>query len=95
MSVVVGLLSTLIWLYLLLLIARMIISLIVVFARDFQPTGVVAIIFEAVFSMTDPPLKALRRVIPPLRIGQVSLDLAFLVLFILLQVALRLLAGLA
>ena len=95
MSVVVGVLSTLIWLYLLLLIARMIISLIVVFARDFQPTGVVAIIFEVVFSLTDPPLKALRRIIPPLRIGQVSLDLAFLVLFILLQVALGLLRGLA
>ena len=95
MSVLVGLLSTLIWLYLLLLIARMIISLIVVFAREFQPTGAVAIIFEAVFSLTDPPLKALRRIIPPLRIGQVSLDLAFLVLFILLQIALRLVAGLA
>jgi YggT family protein len=95
MSVIVGVLSTLIWLYLLLLIARMIISLIVVFARDFQPTGVVAIIFEVVFSLTDPPLKALRRIIPPLRIGQVSLDLAFLVLFILLQVALGLLRGLA
>jgi YggT family protein len=95
MSVVVGVLSTLIWLYLLLLIARMIISLIVVFARDFQPTGVVVIIFETVLSLTDPPLKALRRIIPPLRIGQVSLDLAFLVLFILLQVALGLLRGLA
>jgi YggT family protein len=95
MSVVVGVLSTLIWLYLVLLIARMIISLIVVFARDFQPTGVVVIIFETVLSLTDPPLKALRRIIPPLRIGQVSLDLAFLVLFILLQVALGLLRGLA
>jgi YggT family protein len=95
MSIVVGVLSTLIWLYLLLLIARMIISLIVVFARDFRPTGVVVIIFETVLSLTDPPLKALRRVIPPLRIGQVSLDLAFLVLFIILQVALRLLSGLA
>jgi YggT family protein len=95
MTIVVGVLSTLIWLYLLLLIARMIISLIVVFARDFRPTGVVVIIFETVLSLTDPPLKALRRVIPPLRIGQVSLDLAFLVLFIILQVALRLLAGLA
>ncbi len=94
MTIVVGLLSTLIWLYLLLLIARMIISLIVVFARDFQPTGVVVIIFETVLSLTDPPLKVLRRVIPPLRIGQVSLDLAFLVLFIILQVALRLLQGL-
>lgn len=95
MTIIVGLLSTLIWLYLLLLIARMIISLIVVFARDFQPTGAVVVIFETVLSLTDPPLKALRRVIPPLRIGQVSLDLAFLVLFIILQVALRLLAGLA
>jgi YggT family protein len=94
MTIVVGVLSTFIWLYLLLLIARMIISLIVVFARDFQPTGVVVIIFETVLSLTDPPLKALRRVIPPLRIGQVSLDLAFLVLFIILQVALRLLQGL-
>jgi YggT family protein len=95
MGFVVAILSTVIWLYLLLLIARMIISLIMVFARDFQPTGVVVIIFEFVLSATDPPLKALRRVIPPLRIGQVSLDLAFLVLFIALQVLLRVLAGLA
>jgi YggT family protein len=95
MSLIVGLLSTIIWLFLLLLIARMIISLIMVFARDFQPTGGLVVIFEFVLSVTDPPLKALRRVIPPLRIGQVSLDLAFLVLFIILQIALRVLAGIA
>jgi YggT family protein len=94
MDLIVGLLSTLIWLYLLLLIARMIIGLIMVFARDYQPTGAVVVIFELVMSVTDPPLKALRRVIPPLRLGQVSLDLAFLVLFIGLQLLLRLLAGL-
>ena len=62
----------LIWLFLLLLIARLIISLIMVFARDLQPTGVVVIIFESVMTVTDPPLKALRRFIPPLRIGQIS-----------------------
>ncbi|MGB7982472.1 MAG: YggT family protein [Candidatus Nanopelagicales bacterium] len=95
MALVVGLLSTLIWLFLLLLIARMIIGLIMVFARDFRPSGPLVVIFEFVMSVTDPPLKALRRVIPPLRIGQVALDLAFLVLFILLQVVLGLLAGLA
>lgn len=95
MSLIVGLLSTIIWLFLLLLIARMIISLIMVFARDFQPTGALVVIFEFVLSLTDPPLKALRRVIPPLRIGQVSLDLAFLALFIILQILLRVLAGLA
>mgnify|MGYP003508079452 CR=1 FL=1 len=64
MGLIVGVLSTLIWLFLLLLIARMIIGLIMVFARDFQPTGALVIIFEFVMSVTDPPLKALRRIIP-------------------------------
>jgi YggT family protein len=95
MSLIVGLLSSAIWLFLLLLIARMIIGLIMVFARDYQPTGAIVIVFEAVMTVTDPPLKALRRVIPPLRIGQVSLDLAFLVLFIALQLLLGVLRGLA
>jgi YggT family protein len=95
MAPLVGLLSTVIWLFLLLLIARLIISLIMVFARDLQPTGVVVIIFESVMTMTDPPLKLLRRIIPPIRIGQISLDLAFLVLFIGLQILLRVLAGMA
>jgi len=92
MELIVGVLSTLIWLFLLVLIARMIIGLIMVFARDFQPTGALVIIFEFVLTITDPPLKALRRVIPPLRIGQVSLDLAFLVLFILVQIVISFIA---
>lgn len=89
MQLVVETVSFVIWLYLMLLIARMVIGLIIVFSRDFQPKGVLLIIFETVFSLTDPPLKALRRIIPPLRIGQISLDLAFLVLFIALQILLR------
>lgn len=95
MSLIISALSTIITLFLLLLIARMIISLIVAFARDYRPTGILVVIFEFVLTVTDPPLKALRRIIPPLRIGQVSLDLAFLVLFIALQILLRILAGLA
>ena len=95
MALVVGILSTVIWLYLLLLIARLIIGLILVFARDFHPTGGTVVVFESVMTVTDPPLKALRRIIPPLRIGQISFDLAFLVLFIALQILLRVLAGLA
>lgn len=89
MQLIVDAVSLIIWLYLMLLIARMVIGLIIVFSRDFQPKGFLLIVFETVFSLTDPPLKALRRVIPSLRIGQISLDLAFLVLFILLQILLR------
>jgi YggT family protein len=70
------------WLFLIALFARVVISLLQIFARDFRPTGFVLVLFEAVFSVTDPPLLALRRVIPPIRIGGASFDLAILVLFI-------------
>ncbi|WP_340538706.1 YggT family protein [Nocardioides sp. GXZ039] len=64
-----------------------------VFARSWTPRGVLLVILEGVYSLTDPPIKALRRVIPPLRIGNFALDLSFLIVFIgsyiLLQVAMR------
>ena len=78
--------------FLVLLILRLIMETVFSFARSYQPAGVTAMALELVFSVTDPPLKALRRILPPLRIGSVSLDLAFLVLIILVQI-LRSLAG--
>lgn len=65
-----------------LLILRLIIDYVMMFARNFRPTGVLAAVLEVAYSVTDPPLRALRRVIPPLRLGSVSLDLSFIVLFI-------------
>ena len=77
--------------YLVILIGRMIIGWIQVFARSWRPTGVVLVLAEGIFTATDPPLKFLRRYIPPLRIGRVAMDLSYMVLFIvvllLLQVA--------
>jgi YggT family protein len=65
-----------------LLILRLIIDYVMMFARNFRPTGWLAALLELAYSVTDPPLRALRRVIPPLRLGTVSLDLSFIVLFI-------------
>jgi YggT family protein len=45
------------------------------------------VVAHAVYSITDPPLKVLRRLIPPLRLGGISLDLGFLILFIAVSVA--------
>jgi len=53
---------------------------------------VMLVIAEAVYSVTDPPLKALRRVLPPLTIGQVQIDLAFIVIFLIVSLLLSLLA---
>jgi YggT family protein len=53
-----------------------------VFARTWKPSGVVLLFLEAVFSVTDPPIKAVRRVLPPLRIGGAALDLSWLVVLV-------------
>jgi YggT family protein len=85
-------LATLLWLYLIVLIARIVIDYVVMFARDWHPHGAVLLLVEAIYTVTDPPLKLLRRVIPPLRIGGVALDLAFIVLFIVIQVLIQVVA---
>ena len=69
------------------LIVRLVFDWVQMFAREWRPRGMALVAAHAVYSITDPPLKVLRRVIPPLRLGGVSLDLGFLVLFIALSIA--------
>jgi YggT family protein len=77
--------------FFIILIGRLVLDWIQVFARDWRPRGFVLIIAEGIYSATDPPLRALRRVLPPLTIGQVQIDLAFIVLFLIVSVAMTLL----
>ena len=72
--------------FLILLLVRVVMETVFSFARSYEPRGVALLLLELIFTVTDPPLKLLRRLIPPLRLGQISLDLAFLVLFVLLIV---------
>lgn len=85
-SIVGRVLSDIVSVYLLVLFARAILEIVLSMNQSFRPSGGAAMLFEVVFSLTDPPLRALRRLIPPLRIGNVALDLAFIVLFIVLVV---------
>ena len=64
------------------LICRLVLDWIQVLARDWRPSGPVLVFSEAIYTVTDPPLKFLRRLIPPLSLGSVRLDLAFLVLIL-------------
>lgn len=66
------------WIFLLVLFARMILSWIPVLVRDWQPRGPMLVAAEVVYSVTDPPLHALRKVLKPVRIGNMMLDLAFI-----------------
>jgi YggT family protein len=79
-------LGGLIGLYVYVLIGRLIFDYIQMFARSWRPTGIVLLIAEGIYTVTDPPLQTLRRFIKPVRLGTVSLDLSFLVLIIGLQI---------
>lgn len=81
MEIVKLLLWYFLWIYLLLLIGRLIFSWIQAFSRDWSPRGPILVVAEAVYSATDPPLKFLSRFIPVLRLGSVALDLSFMLLF--------------
>ncbi|MFI1918795.1 YggT family protein [Nocardia sp. NPDC020380] len=73
-------LNLLLFLFWLLLISRVIVEFIRSFARDWRPTGFVVIILEVIFTITDPPVKLLRRLIPPVNLGGIRLDLSIMVL---------------
>ncbi len=87
-GIVLQILRLVVVLFLIFLLVRAVLDWVQVFARDWRPKGAVLVVAEAVYTVTDPPLKALRRVIPPLRLGSVSLDVAYMVLFALCWVLL-------
>ena len=84
-------LATVLDVFFVVLIARLVFDWIQVFARQWTPRGVVLVVAEAVYTVTDPPIKAVRRVGPPLRLGGVGIDLAFLIVALAVQVAANLL----
>ena len=91
MEIVRQLLDLVLSIYFYILIGRLIFEWIQVFARDWRPRGVMLVIAEAVYTLTDPPLNALRKVIPPLRLGGASIDLGFLVLVLALYLLIAIL----
>jgi YggT family protein len=79
----------LLWFFIALLWVRFVVDWVQVFARSWTPHGVILVLLEVVYSITDPPIKALRRLIPPLRLGNFALDLSFLIVLVLAYVLLR------
>ncbi|MBK5216027.1 MAG: YggT family protein [Propionibacteriales bacterium] len=65
-----------------LLLARFVLDWVQLLARQWRPSGFVAVLCEGIYAVTDPPLRAVRKVIPPVRIGSGALDLSPMVLLI-------------
>ena len=95
MALVFGIISTILLVFLILLFARFVVDWVMVLARSWRPTGIVAAGLEVVYLTTDPPLRAVRKVIPPLNLGSIRLDLGFMVLLIAVVFLRSITSGLA
>ncbi|HET6300279.1 YggT family protein [Microbacterium sp.] len=95
-QIIAGILNTLLLIYVLILLVRLVLDWIPFFNREWRPRGAGLVVAEVVYTITDPPIKLFRRFIPPLRVGSVAIDFAFaltmLLCFILLSVT-RAIAG--
>lgn len=76
-SIVASIIHLMLLLYLLVLFARLILDYIPIFNREWRPKGAGLVAAELVYTVTDPPVRFFRRIIPPLRIGSLSLDFGF------------------
>lgn len=86
MNAVREVLGFVVFLYFLVLLGRVVFDWIRIFAKEWRPRGAALLVAEPVYTLTEPPLRALRKVIPPLRLGGVALDLSFMVLFFIVYI---------
>jgi YggT family protein len=90
MGAVIGVIYWGLNLFLITLIGRLILDYIRIFSPNWRPRGIVLALAELIYSVTDRPLRFVRQFVPPLRLGAVSLDLSFIVVFFVVQLLMRL-----
>jgi YggT family protein len=74
------------WLFILILIVRFVMDWVQMFARSWTPRGPALVMLELVYSVTDPPIRAIRRIMPPIRLGGMALDLSPMIVLIICYV---------
>jgi len=85
MSTIGNVISILLQIFLFALVGRLILDYVRVFARSWQPRGIILALAELIYAVTDPVINFVRRFVPPLRLGPVALDLSFIVVFFVVQ----------
>jgi YggT family protein len=77
--------------YFFLMWGRFILDLVQSFQRSWRPTGPVLFVAEVAYTVTDPPIKFFRRIIPPLRLGPVAFDFGWSIVMLLVIIAMSIL----
>lgn len=90
MGAIFSLLYWVLNLFLIALVGRLILDYVRIFSPNWRPRGVILALAELIYSVTDKPLSFVRQFVPPLRLGGISLDLSFIVVFFVVQLLMRL-----
>ena len=90
MGFVGGVINLVLTLFLFLLFARFVVDWVQVFARSWTPKGIVLVVLEVIYSVTDPPILFIRRFVPPLRLGAIALDTSFIIVLVAVYLLLTL-----
>lgn len=90
LAIVLGVVRTIVIVFVVLMWARFVFDWVRVLARDWRPHGFLLVLAEIVYTATDPPIRLLRRIIPPLRLGPVAIDFAWLIVMVACWVILAL-----
>ena len=77
LSAIAGILYAALLIYLLIMWARFIIDIFQVINRQWRPRGFLLVLSEVTYVLTDPPIRFVRRLIPPIRAGGMALDFAW------------------
>ena len=86
MGIIGSLFSFLVFLFFLMLIGRLVFDWVQVLSREWRPKGAILVLAELVYTVTDPPLRLLRKVIPSINVGGMRIDIAFLVLMVITSI---------
>ncbi|MRG61528.1 YggT family protein [Agromyces sp. CFH 90414] len=95
LSIVWSTLSTILVIYFFVMWARFVLDLIRTFNRNWRPRGFWLVVVETVYTLTDPPVRFFRRLVPPIRIGQIALDLGWSLAMLLVIVLMTVVSGLS
>lgn len=94
-SLIAVILNWVLLIYVFVLLARLVLEYIPVFNPRWRPQGAGLVAAELVYTVTDPPIKFFRRIIPPVRVGELSLDFGFMLTMLLVFVLLSVTRALA
>lgn len=83
---VAGILYTALLIYLLIMWVRFVLDIVRAVNRQWRPGGFILVVSEVAYLLTDPPIRLVRRLVPPIRAGGMALDFAWSIVMLVVIV---------